>query len=191
MVEPKEFLEAGQAFHGHKCPAMPMGLRVGAAAMNKLGVERAQDGQLLALVELGEDHCATCFGDGIQMITGCTFGKGNIRKLHHGKWGVTLIDTKTGRAVRVTPKAEAMLANKKSDFFAKYREKGIPASKVPAEVVDPLVKKVMSAPENQLLDVGEIMEYAVPKKVDSFAGFVCDNCGGLFEYLGLPFPGSY
>jgi len=179
MIESKEFLEAGQAFHGHKCPAMPMGLRVGAAAMNKLGVERAQDGQLQALVELGDDHCATCFADGIQMITGCTFGKGNIKKLHYGKWGVTLIDTKTGRAVRVSPKAEAMLANKKTEFFSKYREKGIPASKVPDETVEPLVKKVMNAPENQLLNVGEVTDYDVPPKIDSFAGFVCDNCGEM------------
>jgi len=179
MIEPKEFLETGQAFHGHKCPAMPMGLRVGAAAMNKLGVERAQDGQLLALVELGDDHCATCFADGIQMITGCTFGKGNIKKLHYGKWGVTLVDTKTGRAVRVSPKAEAMLANKKTEFFTKYREQGIPASKVPEEVVEPLIKKVMNAPENQLLDVGQVTDYDVPKKIDSFAGFVCDTCGEM------------
>ncbi|WP_339060015.1 FmdE family protein [Tepidibacillus marianensis] len=53
MVNPKEYLEAGQKFHGHKCPAMPMGLRVGAVAMNKLGVDRAQDGQLIALVGIG------------------------------------------------------------------------------------------------------------------------------------------
>ena len=85
MIDPSLFLEAGKQFHGHSCPAMPMGLRVGAAAMNTLGVERARDGQLLALVELGDDHCATCFADGVQMITGCTFGKGNIRKLHYGK----------------------------------------------------------------------------------------------------------
>jgi len=82
MVDPKEFLAIGQTFHGHKRPAMPMGLRVGAAAMNKLGVQRAPDGQVVALVELGEDHCAACFGDGIQMVTGCTFGKGNIKKLN-------------------------------------------------------------------------------------------------------------
>jgi len=52
MVDPKDYLEAGLKLHGHKCPAMPMGLRVGAAAMNKLGVDRAPDGQLLALVAL-------------------------------------------------------------------------------------------------------------------------------------------
>ena len=47
MIDPKDWLEFGQKFHGHKCPAMPMGLRVGAAAMNALGVEGAKDGQLV------------------------------------------------------------------------------------------------------------------------------------------------
>jgi formylmethanofuran dehydrogenase subunit E len=34
MVQAGEWLEFGQKFHGHKCPAMPVGLRVDAAAMN-------------------------------------------------------------------------------------------------------------------------------------------------------------
>jgi formylmethanofuran dehydrogenase subunit E len=51
---------------------MPMGLRVGTAAMNALGVERAKDGQLIAFVDLGEDHCATCYSDGLQVIMGTT-----------------------------------------------------------------------------------------------------------------------
>jgi len=158
---------------------MPMGLRVGAAAMNKLGVERSKDGQLMAMVELGDDHCATCFADGIQMITGCTFGKGNIKKLHYGKWGVTLVDTQTGRAVRATPKAEVMLANKKSEFITEYRMKHIPASKVPAEVVEPLIEKVMTAPDNMLLNIGEVFDYEVPPKAESFSVFVCDMCGEM------------
>lgn len=85
--------------------------------MNALKVERAKDGQLMALVELGEHHCATCFADGIQMITGCTFGKGNIKKLHYGKFGLTLIDRQTKRAVRVVPKAEAMQATRPRRFL--------------------------------------------------------------------------
>lgn len=179
MIDPKDYYEHGLALHGHKCPAMPMGLRVGAAAMNALGVGRATDGQLLALVELGEDHCATCFGDGIQVITGCTFGKGNIKKLHYGKWGVTLVEVSTGRAVRVTPKAEAMLANKQTEFFKEYREKGVPASKVPVDVVEPLVQKIMGAPDDKLLSVGELFTYEIPRKPHSFAGLVCDRCGEM------------
>ena len=179
MINPKDYYEHGLALHGHKCPAMPMGLRVGAAAMNALGVERAKDGQLLALIELGEDHCATCFGDGVQTITGCTFGKGNIKKLHYGKWGVTLVETATGRAVRVTPKAEAMLANKQTDFFKEYREKGIPASKVPPAVVEPLVERIMAAPDAALLSVGKIFKHDIAHRPHSFSSLVCDECGEM------------
>ncbi len=149
MIEPRDYLETGLALHGHKCPAMPMGLRVGAAAMNALGVERAANGELLALVELGINHCATCFADGVQVITGCTFGKGNIRKMHYGKWALTLVDKKTSRAVRVAVKAEMMAANKQTDFFQKYRMKGVPASQVPAEVAEPLVERVLGAPRRR------------------------------------------
>jgi len=179
MIKPNDFYEHGLVLHGHKCPAMPMGLRVGAAAMNALGVERAKDGQLLALVELGDDHCATCFADGVQMITGCTFGKGNIKKLHYGKWGVTLVDVATGRAVRVTPKAEAMLANKQTAFFKEYREKGVPASKVPANVVEPLVQGVMNAPEDKLLAVSQIFQHEILHRPHSFSSLVCDSCGEM------------
>jgi formylmethanofuran dehydrogenase subunit E len=179
MVNPHEWLGFGQKFHGHKCPAMPMGLRVGAAAMNKLGVDRAQDGQILAFVDLGEDHCATCYADGLQVIMGTTFGKGNIKKTHKGKWAVTLVDRTTGKAVRVTPKAEAMLQNKQSDFFKNYREKGIPASKVPNDVVDPLINNVINAPAEKLLNVSEVFDYELEPHKDSFNGFVCEECGEM------------
>jgi len=36
-------------FHGHKCPAMPLGIRVGLAAMNALGVGRAKNKELYCL----------------------------------------------------------------------------------------------------------------------------------------------
>lgn len=179
MIDYNEYYEAGLKFHGHKCPAMPMGLRVGAAAMNKLGVERAKDGQLIALVEIGDNHCATCFADGVQMITGCTFGKGNIKKLHYGKWGVTLIDKKTKRAVRVTPTAEAMKANKETSFFKDYREKGIPASLVPLEEVQPLVDRVMNAPEDKLIKIGDIYQFDLHEEPHTFDGIICDECGEM------------
>ena len=177
MIDPKSYFEAGLTLHGHKCPAMPMGLRVGEAAMNKLGVQRAKDGQLMALVEIGKDHCATCFADGVQMITGCTFGKGNIKKLNYGKFGLTLIDKKSGKAVRVCPKAETMAASKETDFFQNYRMKGIPASQVPEEVVQPLVDKVMGAPAEMILNIGEVFDYEWNDDPHSFDSFVCEVCG--------------
>ena len=47
MVDPREFFEAGLTLHGHKCPAMPLGLRAGAMAMNTLGVERSRGGDVM------------------------------------------------------------------------------------------------------------------------------------------------
>jgi len=138
MIDAKEYLEAGLNLHGHKCPAMPLGLRAGMAAMNRLGVERSKDKELAAVVELGDDHCSHCFADGIQTVTGCTFGKGNLRKTGYGKFGVTLVDRKSGQAIRVVPRAEAQARMKETPFFLEYRGKGVPASRVPDSVVDPL-----------------------------------------------------
>lgn len=179
MANPHEWLEFGQKFHGHKCPAMPLGLRVGAAAMNALGVERTGDSALLAKIDLGEDHCATCFADGIQVITGCTFGKGNVKKTDKGKWAVTLINKKTRRAVRVTPLADAMQANKQTPFFKEYREKGVPPTQVPDEVVEPLVQKVMNAPDDMILSVSEVFQTDYQDPPHSFNSFVCEECGEM------------
>lgn len=43
MMHASDYFDVAMKFHGHKCPAMPLGLRAGAAAMNALGVERSQD----------------------------------------------------------------------------------------------------------------------------------------------------
>lgn len=179
MVEAREFLNAGLQLHGHKCPAMPLGLRAGALAMNLLGVERSSDKTLLALVELGDDHCSHCFGDGVQVVTGCTFGKGNIRQLDYGKFGLTLIDRTTDRAVRVVPQAEAQLQTKQTPFFQKYRMKGVPPSKVPDEVVLPLIEKVMSAPADALFHASDVFEYHADGGAESFESIVCDRCGDM------------
>ena len=180
MINLHEFLSAGQLLHGHKCPAMPLGLRAGAAALEALGVERSTDGQLEAILELGDGHCAHCFADGVQMITGCTFGKGNIRKLGYGKFGLTLVERATGRKVRVVPRAETQMASRQTPFFMEYRTKGIPASQVPAEVVEPMIQKVMNAPVDQILKVGVVEQGpAIQRPEEQFAAFVCEACGEM------------
>ncbi len=177
MIEAREFLKAGQLLHGHKCPAMPMGLRAGAAAMNALAVPRAKDKELVAILELGDDHCAHCYADGVQMVTGCTFGKGNIRKVPKGKFGLTLVDRATGRAVRVVPRAEAQSKMKQTPFFQEYRSKGVPASRVPDAEVDPLIEQVMTAPQGQILQIGTEFKMEVDKPAETFATRVCSGCG--------------
>ena len=85
MLDARDFLELGLAFHGHKCPAMPLGLRAAVAAMNALGVERARDKELHVVSETGKGHAASCFLDGVMVVTGCTYGKSNVEKRYYNK----------------------------------------------------------------------------------------------------------
>jgi formylmethanofuran dehydrogenase subunit E len=60
-------------FHGHECPGLAMGYRMATAAMKKLDSIRAEDEEIVAIVE--NDACGV---DALQCVTGCTFGKGNL-----------------------------------------------------------------------------------------------------------------
>jgi formylmethanofuran dehydrogenase subunit E len=172
-----ELFKAGLLLHGHKCPAMPMGLRAGLAALDALGVERAKDGQLIALVEIDADHCATCYADGIQMATGCTFGKGNIQKLGYGKFALTLIDRKSNRSVRVVTRPETIQKSKESEFIG-FRKKGVPASQIDATLVDPMIEMMMSAPVDQLFIVKPVGETVLPPpRAHDFNTQICTDCG--------------
>ncbi|NCO57276.1 MAG: hypothetical protein GW783_01945 [Deltaproteobacteria bacterium] len=78
-------LDLAVAFHGHKCPALALGLRAGHAALAALGVERARNQELRVKAESGRGHAMGCCLDGVMVATGCTYGKGNVRKARYGK----------------------------------------------------------------------------------------------------------
>lgn len=86
MMQAKDYFELGLKFHGHKCPAMPLGLRAGAAAMNALGVERSKDKELVLIAETGDDHAAGCFVDGLMTVTGVRMARATLRKHTMVKW---------------------------------------------------------------------------------------------------------
>jgi len=172
-----ELYKAGLLLHGHKCPAMPMGLRAGLAALEALGVERAMDGQLTALVEIDSDHCATCYADGVMMATGCTFGKGNIRKLGYGKFVLTLIDNKTGRSVRVATRNEVIKRNQESEFI-QFRKKGVPASKIDAALIDPAVDFILAESNENLFKIDPVQEIKLTQgRPHDFNTHICEECG--------------
>ena len=177
MDKNDELYKVGLALHGHKCPAMPLGLRAGLAAMEALGVKKAPDGQLTALVEIDRNHCSTCFADGVQVTTGCTFGKGNIRSLGYGKFGLTLIDNKTGRSVRVVATPEAMRRSQQSEFI-KHRRQGVPASQVDPALVDPLVDQVLAEKTEVLFNIEPVKEVKIPPMLPhAFDTILCAECG--------------
>ncbi len=178
MMEAKDYLELGMAFHGHKCPAMPLGLRAGAAAMNALGVERAQDKELHVISETGKGHAAGCFLDGMMAVTGCTYGKSNIEKLYYNKMAFTVVDVAGQRAVRVSLKPgffEKMLESP----FVEERKKGVPPQDIAPEIADPLVEKVMAMPVEKFLDIGPVESYELKRGGGVFEAKRCSKCGEM------------
>ena len=176
MKEFKEYLDVALEFHGHRCPAMPMGLRAGLAAMRTLGVERSKDKELVVEAETGKGHAAGCFLDGIMTATGCTYGKSNIQKLYYSKMAFTLIDTKSGRAVRVSLKPE-FFEKALSSPFVQERRKGVPPQDIPAAITDPLVERVLGLSESEFLDVSDVFQKDVKKGSPNFNIKRCAQCG--------------
>ena len=178
MTTAQDLMEVGLAFHGHRCPAMPLGLRAGLAAMRALGVEKAQDKELRVLSETGKGHAAGCFLDGIMVATGCTYGKSNIEKLYYNKMAFTLVDVKGQRCVRVRLK-DGFFAKMLESPFVAQRKMGVPPQDVPAEIADPLVNKVMSIPEEMFLEVGPVEPCEVPPGKGNFDIAKCAICGEM------------
>ncbi len=178
MHELQEIIEIGLKFHGHKCPAMPLGVRAGLAAMRTLGVERSRDKELFLRSETGKDHAAGCFLDGLMLATGCTYGKSNIRKLYYNKMAFTLVDTVTGRSVRLSLKPD-FFAKSLNSPFVQQRKAGVAPQDIPAEIADPLVEKVLSIPEEAFLNIEPVQEEKVEKKRGIFVAKACDKCGEL------------
>lgn len=172
----QEYFDIGIRFHGHKCPAMPMGLRAGLAAMEKLGVKRAKNKELIVHSETGKGHAAGCFLDGIMMATGCTYGKSNIEKRYFNKMAFTLIDVKGNRSVRVSLKPDFFEGALKSPFV-QQRARGVEPQDIPAEVVDPLVDKILNLDNEKFLEIGEIQIIDAPKGKGTFETRRCTQCG--------------
>jgi formylmethanofuran dehydrogenase subunit E len=62
-------LKKSGELHGHFCNYLSYGIIAGVYALKKLGVSHTGMEELIAITETNN-----CFSDGIQMVTGCTFG---------------------------------------------------------------------------------------------------------------------
>ncbi len=175
--ELKEMFEHGLYFHGHLCPAMPLGLRAGLLARRKLGVGRSQDKELMLLAETAEGHAMACFLDGVMMATGCTYGKGNCKKLRYGKLAFTLIDRKAKKQIRVSVKAEFILQALKTSPFIAQRKMGVPPQEVKREIAEAAVNKVMNLPEEEIFNIGEVVPCEPEVIKGIFEAYPCEKCG--------------
>lgn len=70
--------------------------------MKRLGEIFSKDEELIAIVET-----EACFADAVQVITGCTFGKGNFLFRDYGKMALALLSRARKKGVRLCLMPEA------------------------------------------------------------------------------------
>ena len=92
-----DLLHRTAMMHGHHCVGSAMGVIAGHYAMKSLNVdENTGMEHLIAVVETN-----SCFSDGVQMVTGCSFGNNSLVYRDYGKTAFSLI-RRGGEGVRVS-----------------------------------------------------------------------------------------
>jgi len=166
-------------FHGHQCPFMPIGYRMGTLALEKLGVERCKDHEMHVFSEMGVGHPQACMQDGIMSATGATFGKGMIDKLNYGKVAATFWYPGVKGAVRFFLRNEFQDKLAPHEFF-KYRKQGIEPSLIPNEVCEDIIDIVLNATVDELFEITILPDFTYKPVKGSFNKAACEVCG---EYV--------
>ena len=135
-------------FHGHECGGLTIGYKASLYAVELLHLEFSEDEQVVCITE--NDACGV---DAIQVMLGCSIGKGNLLFHMRGKQAFSFYNRKNGNTVRLVlkPKPAGMT---KEESFAYYQ----------------------SCQPEDMFDVKETT-LSLPEKAKLFDSYVCDCCG--------------
>lgn len=136
------------AFHGHVCGGLTIGYKAAQYAIRLLNLTFSDDEEVVCIAE--NDACGV---DAIQVMLGCSIGKGNLLFHMRGKQAFSVYNRKTGKAVRLVlkPKPEGMTRQESLQYYQ---------SREPEELFD--VKPAV---------------IALPEKARLFNSYRCDCCG--------------
>ena len=137
-------------FHGHECGGLTIGYKASLYAIDLLKLEFSDDEQIVCIAE--NDACSV---DAVQVMLGCSVGKGNLLFHIRGKQAFSFYNRKTGKSVRLLlkPRPEGMT---KAESFAYFQSR---------------------KPED-LFTVGET-RIPLPEKARLFDSYPCDCCGEI------------
>ena len=161
-------------FHGHMCPGLAIGYRAARAAAEVLGLSCARDEELVAVVE--NDACGI---DAIQVLLGCSVGKGNLIFRDRGKHAFTVFQRDTGKAVRIVFKG---IAGKNSTEGNELRQKVYSGTATPEEKEafeehkNNRIRELLTADTNDLFEFKQ-PGFPIPETAHIFDSFACEICG--------------
>lgn len=162
------------SFHGHICPGLAIGYRAARAGLEKLSDRRALDEELVAVVEN-----KACGVDAVQVLTGCTFGKGNLVYRDHGKHVFTFFHRDSGKGVRVSLRAGALNWGDEHRLLLRKIRKGEATMEERGRFQTLHLLKGEEILEMPLEDLFELRDVRVspPPKAEIEASVPCDACG--------------
>ena len=162
-------------FHGHSCPGLALGYRVAHKALREMKRETiSEDEELVAIVE--NNSCAV---DAIQVITGCTFGKGNLVFRDYGKQAYTFLKRPSGEAVRISIDFAAPQETEGEKEMWKRYSHGDRSAEVLKAVHNRRAKKtkaILDASEDELLKVIRV-NIPFPPEAKLYKSISCAVCG--------------
>ena len=96
MDENRVLWEKCVAFHGHACGGLTIGYKAALYAVELLELSFSEDEEIVCIAE--NDACGV---DAIQVVLGCSVGKGNLLFRMRGKQAFSFYNRRTGKAVRL------------------------------------------------------------------------------------------
>ncbi|MCL6635180.1 MAG: TraR/DksA C4-type zinc finger protein [Peptococcaceae bacterium] len=174
MCMEKTDWEKAIEFHGHSCPGLAVGYRVAKIALKELDSIRPADEELVAIVE--NDACGV---DAVQLLTGCSLGKGNLIYRDFGKQVYTFACRNSGRAVRISVNGSIWRGDPE---YLEIRRKvfGGTASEEERKAFQQhqhdRTRRILELPEEELCTVRHV-NIELPPKARIFDSHVCAQCG--------------
>jgi len=161
-------------FHGHACPGLAIGFQAARTLMERWEVQKAPDEELVAIVETD-----ACGADAIQVMTGCTFGKGNFLFKNYGKHVFSLMERRKKKGVRVCLRPEALKIDPEVVFLSEKVQKDVASAKEIEryrQLQQGQVQKILDMDAESLFKIEEITP-EIPDKARIMKSGICDFCG--------------
>lgn len=159
-------------FHGHICPGLVLGYRVSEFALKKLG-RRSKDEEIVSIVE--NNSCAV---DAVQVMTGCTFGKGNLIFNDYGKQVYTFVKRPSGKAIRISIDWTSPSETEKEKKMWQRYMKGDRSKDVLKAVHQRKTKKIdsiLKAKNSELFKVRPV-KITLPEEARIYPSIRCEIC---------------
>ncbi|WP_161490745.1 FmdE family protein [Methanonatronarchaeum thermophilum] len=171
-------LEAGK-LHGHICPMVVLGVKVGVDGLKQLEIDHQGMEDIIVLIETN-----SCFSDGIQLSTGCTFGNNALIYRDYGKTAATIIK-RNEIAIRYNYKAynyieeEYPETHKLFEKVVKKREGTEKQQKQLQEKWRKIALEQLNKPIEELFKIEKTENTShlnLPKKAPIFEDKYCNKC---------------